>query len=131
MLGQIEFFIGMCRWIPTKYNEIWDLENKTRVLALANPDLKFNWSEKKMVLNMLTLELAIKAFYYFSSCLNSKDLFEPINIYMTALGHSAKIDVHLRIERQSLFYFFLAFRKALMVNENCDENFNMKEIGFK
>lgn len=112
------------------YDAIWDLENKKQVLARLSPGLQFDWSEKKMFLSRLNLDLTVKAYYYFSSCLG-QTIFEPVNLYMHALGQSAKIDIHLRLERESFIHFFLSFKQALILNENYQDDVDIKSAGLK
>lgn len=69
------------------------------------------------------------SFRYFSSIVRNEE-FEPVNNYMMALGMLAKNDMHLRLEPQCLLNFFYAFKKALIINENCTD-LEVKEVGYK
>lgn len=111
------------------YEQITDLENKKQLEAKLKTSLELDWSSKRMYFNHDEIGMTFLVFRYFSSLISSPE-FEAVNHYMIALGMLAKNDMHLRIETQCFLNFFLAFKKAIMFNENPKEDFDIKELGF-
>ncbi|HRA60091.1 MAG TPA: AbiV family abortive infection protein [Bacteroidia bacterium] len=126
---------GLFYWnLPTNpdkfYEKIWDLENNKQLEAKLKPSFQLDWSSKKMYLNEQEIVLTFLVLKYFTGNLNSEN-FVPIEYYMKALGMLAKNDMHLRLETECFFNFFLAFKDAVKNNENCLPDFDIKEVGFK
>jgi AbiV family abortive infection protein len=111
------------------YEQIWDLESNRRLEAKLETSFQLDWSSRNMYLREEELVLTFMSFRYFSSIVRNEE-FEPVNNYMMALGMLAKNDMHLRLEPQCLLNFFYAFKKALIINENCTD-LEVKEVGYK
>ncbi|KAB2879783.1 AbiV family abortive infection protein [bacterium] len=112
------------------FDKIFDLENKKELKGELIVNENFNWQEKKLVLGEDGLFLTFLVFRYFSSVLGSKE-FEPVDDYATGLSMFAKSDIHLRFEHQAFFQFFMAFEKALMINEKIDMGESLVKEAYK
>lgn len=112
------------------FDKIFDLENKKELKGELIVNESFNWQEKKLVLGEDGLFLTFLVFRYFSSVLGSKE-FEPVNDYIAGLSMFAKSDIHLRFEHQTFFQFFIAFEKALMINEDIDVEESLVKNAYK
>lgn len=124
------FYWNVPKDVVKFYEEIWDLESKSRLKAKLQTNLDLDWSSRQLYFNEEEIGMTFLVFRYFSGTLGSQD-FEPINHFMTALGMLAKNDMHLRLEPQCYLNFYLAFKKALLLNETTDEKADIKDLGFK
>jgi len=123
------FYWNIPKDVDQYYDTIWDIENNRQLSAKLETSLQLDWSSKKLVLAEKELAITFIVFGYFSRLFGNPE-FEPVNDYITALGMLAKSDMHLRLEDQCFLRFFLAFEKAIVMNENCSAD-SIKEVGYK
>jgi hypothetical protein len=124
------FYWNIPKNVDKFYEGIWDLENKKRMDAIIKTSLELDWSSHQLYLTELEIGTTFLVFRYFSEVFDSPQ-YEPIFYYMNALGMLAKNDMHLHLEEQSYLNFYLAFKRAIILNEQIEENADIKEIGFK
>lgn len=124
------FYWNIPKNVDKFYESILDLENKKRLDAKLHTSLELDWSSHQLYFTELEVGTTFLVFRYFSEVFDSPE-YEPIEHYMVALGMLAKNDIHLHLEEQSFLNFYLAFKKAIIINERCEESVNIKEIGFK
>ncbi|MFH6987962.1 AbiV family abortive infection protein [Flavobacterium collinsii] len=112
------------------YEEILDLESKRKLDAKLETSLELDWSSEQLYLGEDEIAMSLLIFKYFSKIFGTLE-FEPVNYYTSGLGMFAKNDMHLRLEAECYLNFYLAFKKAIIINEKLEENTDIKEIGFK
>jgi AbiV family abortive infection protein len=110
------------------YEEIQDLENKKKVSITMAPKLALGWHKRKMTLALEELCLSQLIFEYFLVPTRRSDIFF-IDAYMTGLAMFAKTDIHLRMETQTFYQFYICFKKALMERQQCSAD-QIKEVGY-
>jgi AbiV family abortive infection protein len=110
------------------YEEIRDLENNNKVSLTLATKLALGWHERKMVLTEEELGLCQIAFEYFLVPTRRSDIYF-INDYLTALAMFAKTDIHLRMERETFYQFYMAFKNAVMECQHCEAS-QVKAVGY-
>lgn len=124
------FYRNLSVDIDKYYEQIWDLEKNRRLEAKLQTSFQLDWSSKQMYFREEEIAMTLLVFRYFTSSISNKH-FEAINYYMEALGMLAKNDVHLRLEPQCLLNFYLAFKTAILKNEELNSHSDIKEVGYK
>lgn len=110
------------------YEEIRDLENNKKVSLTLQTKLTLGWHERKMALTEKELYLSKITFEYFLAPTKKSDIYF-IDDYMTGLAMFAKTDIHLRLEGEIFYQFYLSFKHAVVKYEACEES-QIKEIGY-
>ena len=99
------------------YERIEDVEEKSGIVVERNPRLKLNWGQH--VLDEETLKRVALAFGLAPGPAEQAK-HEPFSRYLAGLAYLGKNDIHLRLEADAFFEFYMAFKTAAKVYEDWD-----------